>query len=81
MNEVDILGIDLGPTNSAIVMWEPDTGQVRVLHNCEGDGITPSIVMFDLQTRQPIVGKLANKAKNCLLLSLLRKDRFLKIQQ
>ena len=59
MNEVDILGIDLGTTNSAIAIWEPDTGQARVLHNCEGDRITPSVVMFDPQTRQPIVGKSA----------------------
>lgn len=59
MYEVDILGIDLGTTNSAIAIWEPDTGQARVLHNCEGDRLTPSVVMFDLQTRQPIVGKLA----------------------
>ncbi len=59
MNEVDILGIDLGTTNSAIAIWEPDTGQARVLHNREGDRITPSVVMFDPETRQPIVGKSA----------------------
>ena len=59
MNEVDILGIDLGTTNSAIAIWEPDTGQARVLHNCENNRITPSIVMFDPETRQPIVGKSA----------------------
>jgi len=59
VNEVDILGIDLGTTNSAIAIWEPDTGLSRVLHNCEGDRITPSVVMFDPQTRQPIVGKSA----------------------
>jgi molecular chaperone DnaK len=59
VNEVDILGIDLGTTNSAIAIWEPDTGQARVLHNQEGDRITPSVVMFDPQTRQPIVGKSA----------------------
>ena len=50
MNEVDILGIDLGTTNSAIAVWEPDTGQARVLHNCEAERITPSVVMFDPQT-------------------------------
>jgi molecular chaperone DnaK len=59
VNEVDILGIDLGTTNSAIAIWEPDTGQARVLHNCEGDRITPSVVMFDPSTRQHIVGKSA----------------------
>lgn len=59
MNEVDILGIDLGTTNSAIAIWEPDTGLSRVLYNREGDRITPSVVMFDPETRQPIVGKSA----------------------
>ncbi|MHC5916514.1 MAG: Hsp70 family protein [Nostoc sp.] len=59
MSEVDVLGIDLGTTNSAIAIWEPDTGQARVLSNSEGDRLTPSVVMFDTQTNQPIVGKSA----------------------
>ncbi|MGI2904834.1 Hsp70 family protein [Tolypothrix sp. VBCCA 56010] len=59
MSEVDILGIDLGTTNSAIAIWEADTGQARVLSNSEGDCLTPSVVMFDTQTNQPIVGKSA----------------------
>jgi molecular chaperone DnaK len=59
VSEVDILGIDLGTTNSAIAIWEPDTGQARVLSNSEGDRLTPSVVMFDTQTNQPIVGKSA----------------------
>jgi molecular chaperone DnaK len=59
VSEVDILGIDLGTTNSAIAIWEPDTGQARVLSNSEGDRLTPSVVMFDTETNQPIVGKSA----------------------
>ncbi len=59
MSEVDILGIDLGTTNSAIAIWESDTGGVRVLSNLEGDRLTPSVVMIDTQTNQPIVGKSA----------------------
>jgi molecular chaperone DnaK len=59
MSEVDILGIDLGTTNSAIAIWEPETGQARILSNSEGDRITPSVVMFDTQTNQPVVGKSA----------------------
>ncbi len=59
MNEVDILGIDLGTTNSAIAIWEPDTGDSRVLCNQDGDRITPSVVMFDPEIGQPIVGKSA----------------------
>jgi molecular chaperone DnaK len=37
MSEVDILGIDLGTTNSAIAIWEAETGQARILSNSEGD--------------------------------------------
>ncbi|MUG93177.1 Hsp70 family protein [Scytonema sp. UIC 10036] len=59
MSEVDILGIDLGTTNSAIAIWESDTGGVRVLSNLEGDRLTPSVVMIDTKTNQPIVGKSA----------------------
>jgi molecular chaperone DnaK len=59
MSEVDILGIDLGTTNSAIAIWEPETGQARILSNSDGDRITPSVVMFDTQTNQPVVGKSA----------------------
>ncbi|KYC44039.1 hypothetical protein WA1_02540 [Scytonema hofmannii PCC 7110] len=59
MSEVDILGIDLGTTNSVIALWESDTGGVRVLSNLEGDRLTPSVVMIDTQTNQPIVGKSA----------------------
>lgn len=59
MSEVDVLGIDLGTTNSAIAIWEADTGQARVLSNSEGDRLTPSVVMFDTQTTQTIVGKSA----------------------
>lgn len=43
MSEVDILGIDLGTTNSAIAIWEPETGQARILPNSEGDRITPPL--------------------------------------
>ncbi|MBD2341626.1 Hsp70 family protein [Calothrix sp. FACHB-156] len=59
MSEVDVLGIDLGTTNSAIAIWEPDTGKARVLSNSEGDRLTPSVVMFDIQKNQHIVGKSA----------------------
>ncbi|MGF1676182.1 MAG: Hsp70 family protein [Rivularia sp. (in: cyanobacteria)] len=59
MSEVDILGIDLGTTNSAVAIWEVETEQARILSNSEGDRLTPSVVMFDTQSNQPIVGKLA----------------------
>lgn len=59
MSEVDVLGIDLGTTNSGIAIWEPDTGKARVLSNSEGDRLTPSVVMFDTEKNQHIVGKSA----------------------
>jgi molecular chaperone DnaK len=59
MSEVDILGIDLGTTNSAIAIWDSETGQARIFSNSEGERLTPSVVMFDTQTNQPIVGKSA----------------------
>ncbi|MBW4480069.1 MAG: Hsp70 family protein [Tolypothrix brevis GSE-NOS-MK-07-07A] len=59
MSEVDILGIDLGTTNSAIAIWEPETGQARILSNSEGESITPSVVMLDTQTDRTLVGKSA----------------------
>ena len=59
MSEVDILGIDLGTTNSAVAIWEVETEQARILSNSEGDRLTPSVVMFDTQSNQPIVGRSA----------------------
>lgn len=47
MNDIDIFGIDLGTTNSVIAIWEPETGQTRILRNQEGERLTPSVVMVD----------------------------------
>ena len=54
-----VAGIDLGTTNSAVAIWEVETEQARILSNSEGDRLTPSVVMFDTQSNQPIVGKSA----------------------
>ncbi|WP_017314041.1 Hsp70 family protein [Mastigocladopsis repens] len=54
MSEVDVLGIDLGTTNSAIAIWEPDTGQARVLSNSEGDGVQPGYVQVRFVLEKPI---------------------------
>ncbi len=59
MNEVSILGIDLGTTNSAIAIWDPETGRSRVLRNQEGDRLTPSVVTFDPETGKCVVGRTA----------------------
>jgi molecular chaperone DnaK len=59
MSEVDILGIDLGTTNSAIAIWDAQTKQARILPNSEGDNLTPSVVMFSKEASTPVVGKSA----------------------
>lgn len=59
MTYIEILGIDLGTTNSAIAIWDLEAGQSRVLRNQEGDRLTPSVVMFDSTTGNPIVGQAA----------------------
>ncbi len=59
MKDINIFGIDLGTTNSAIATWDPETGQPRILRNREGDPLTPSVVMFDPGTDDSIVGKQA----------------------
>ena len=59
MDEVEILGIDLGTTNSAIAIWDADQEQVRVLPNQEGDRITPSAVWFDAESGDTVIGQAA----------------------
>src|ERR1043166_2952897 len=59
MDSVEILGIDLGTTNSAIAIWEPETGLSRILENNEGQEITPSVVAFLADREDPIVGNIA----------------------
>ncbi len=56
MSDIDILGIDLGTTKSVMAIWELQTGETRVLPNCERELITPSVVTFDAATGRPIVG-------------------------
>lgn len=59
MVDIDILGIDLGTTNSAIAVWDLEEGQSRVLRNQEGDRLTPSVVMFDTVAQASVVGRAA----------------------
>ena len=59
MADIDILGIDLGTTNSAIAIWDLEAGQSRVLRNKEGERLTPSVVMFDAVAQASVVGRAA----------------------
>src|SRR5262245_53168960 len=56
MNPVEILGIDLGTTNSVIAVWEPEANCSRVLSNREGERLTPSVVAFDPGPGGALVG-------------------------
>jgi molecular chaperone DnaK len=59
LDDIDILGIDLGTTNSAIAIWRPQTGRAEVLPNREGSRLTPSAVFYDPQVDTPLVGSEA----------------------
>lgn len=59
MTDIEILGIDLGTTNSAIAIWDLEAEQSRVLRNREGDQLTPSVVMVDPASGNLIVGQAA----------------------
>ena len=54
------VGIDLGTTYSAIAVMN-DLGRVEVLRNAEGDTTTPSVVLFDPNEREPLVGREAQE--------------------
>lgn len=56
MDKIDILGIDLGTTNSAIAIWDVEQGKPTVLLNREGERLTPSVVTFDTEMSTSIVG-------------------------
>src|SRR5690348_10002009 len=59
MDKIDILGIDLGTTNSAVAIWDVERGQPTVLMNREGERLTPSVVTFDTEMSTSIVGMSA----------------------
>ncbi|CFW93184.1 chaperone Hsp70, co-chaperone with DnaJ [endosymbiont DhMRE of Dentiscutata heterogama] len=54
-----IVGIDLGTTNSCIAIIEGQTP--RVLENTQGDRTTPSVVCYDANEKRILVGKDAKK--------------------
>ena len=57
--DVDVLGIDLGTTNSAIARWSPATGAAEMIPNEAGDLLTRSVVFFDRDGDSVLVGAAA----------------------
>jgi len=55
----DIIGIDLGTTNSCVAIMEGTTP--RVLENTEGERTTPSVVAINPETGERIIGLSAKR--------------------
>lgn len=54
-----IIGIDLGTTNSCVAVVEG--GQPTVIHNAEGNNVTPSVVAFKEKDNEVLVGIAAKR--------------------
>jgi len=59
MAKIKAVGIDLGTTNSAVA-WVNGSGRTEMVHNAEGDILTPSVVLFE--DTEVVVGKEARNA-------------------
>jgi molecular chaperone DnaK (HSP70) len=57
MAEKYAVGIDLGTTYSCVAVWLEDKNRVEIIHNDEGNKITPSFVAFT--DHQRLVGGAA----------------------
>jgi molecular chaperone DnaK len=59
LNDIDILGIDLGTTYSAIAVWRLDGNRAEVLANKERATLTPSAAYYPPDGAAPIIGRAA----------------------
>jgi molecular chaperone DnaK len=59
VGDVDIAGIDLGTTNSAIAIWNPDSERAELLRNRDGGPLMPSVVYYEAGAEKPLVGARA----------------------
>src|ERR687887_489308 len=55
----NVLGIDLGTTNSVVAIME--AGEPTVLENAEGSRLTPSVVAVNPKTNERLVGQVARR--------------------
>ena len=51
-----IVGIDLGTTKSAVSVWDQKQGRLHILNNSQGMDLTPSVVAWDREQSQWVVG-------------------------
>ncbi|KAG2403815.1 hypothetical protein LR48_Vigan549s012200 [Vigna angularis] len=56
-NEGCAVGIDLGTTYSCVAVWQEQQGRVEIIHNDQGNNITPSFVAFT--DKQRLIGDAA----------------------
>ena len=56
-----IYGIDLGTTNSCVALVNEATGKPEVKPNFEGKPITPSVVYFEKNAPEPVIGEEARR--------------------
>jgi len=67
MNKMDtlkdklIVGIDLGTTNSGVSVWENESGQVMMLKKADDFNLTPSVVGWDRDQDEWVVGQSARQ--------------------
>jgi len=56
-NEGCAVGIDLGTTYSCVAVWQEQQGRVEIIHNDQGNNISPSFVAFN--DKQRLIGDAA----------------------
>lgn len=54
-----VIGIDLGTTKSAVSVWDESVGRAVILDSLAGDDSTPSVVAWDRQRGEWLVGASA----------------------
>lgn len=56
-----ILGIDLGTTKSGVSIWDAELQRARMLQNEDGAEIIPSVVAWDRERREWLLGEAARR--------------------
>src|SRR5258707_8927922 len=54
-----VIGIDFGTSKSSMAWYDPRSSRAEIIRNYEGREITPSVVYFDRDGGEILVGQLA----------------------